>query len=581
MSEQTGERLVNRRSVLRSGAVVGGGLLATTVAGGRVAADDSSDRQTDTSGYISRSSYRKLTGSDDVDCVPNVDGWGGSFYVERVAEDGEGETGVSVEVPDPSASDGTKERCEAYTVTANEHVELTGGPSGHGPWEQPCGSWVFVGGDDGLETDAVYRVSKVSSTEPVADVHENITATDSDGDDIGSPMDLVYVSIERLSPGEQWSQVGKLTRGGLDAGFGAATAIDGDTAVVGADGESAAYVFTLTDHGWVTAAKLGEDADIIGSKVAIDGGTILVDAPNDAVRQNDSVCVFTRSDGHWEKQATLAPNGLAPDDGFASAFDVDGDTIAVGAPEAAGTSEESTGIVYVFTRSDGAWSQRTTLEDRRTDVEDTAEGLGAAVAVDGDTVLAGAPYTIYYDFGYSSAGGGFVFTRSDGTWSQQAFLRSENVIDEDQQGQSVAIENDTAVVASHDAHKDTAAGIDAGAAWVYSRDGSDWSQRAKLTPDDWAQRSWFGYSVSLDGDRLLVGGDVFDGVGNDATGAAYIFVREGTEWHQLVTLTADDGDPYDRFGYDVALDGDAAFVCAVDDRGGSAANSGSTYIFQR
>ncbi|MDS0283530.1 FG-GAP repeat protein [Haloarcula onubensis] len=576
MSDQKGAKQVNRRDVLRSGVVAGGGLLATALAGKRVAADDSDD----VVGYITRSSYRKLTGADDVDCVPNVEGWGGTFHVERVAEDRDGETGISVEVPDPSAKGGMRRRCRAYTVTADADVELSGGPSGHGPWEQPCGSWVFVGEDDSLETDAVYRVSTVYDTRPVSAYYENVTATDSDGDDIGSPMDLMRVSLERLSPGEQWAQVGKVTRGGLDAGFAAATAIDGERAVVGADGEAAAYVFTLTDHGWVTEAKLGTETAVIGNDVAISGETVLVDAPGEG-EQNDSVCVFARSDGDWAKEATLAPDDLAADDGFASAFDVSGDTAVVGAPEAEDTDGDSDGLAYVFTRSDGTWSQTATLEDTRTDVDDEAEGLGDDVAIDGDTVVVGAPYTIYYDYGYASAGGALVFTRSDGDWSQQAFLRSETVNNEDQQGQTVAVENDTAVVASHDAHKGDASGVDAGAAWVYSREGSDWRQQAKLTPDDWETHSWFGYSLSLDGDRMLVGSDVFDGVGNEATGAAYIFARDGSDWRQLTKLTADDGDAYDRFGSDVALAGERAFVCAVDERGGSAANSGSAYLFQR
>ncbi len=580
MSDEMGVNLVNRRDVLHSGAVAGWGLLASVSAGGSVTTQASGD-QTDVRGYISHSSYRKVTGAEDVDCVPNVEGWGDACYVKRKAEDRNGETGVSVEVPDSSAGGGTTEQYAAYTATADEHVELAGGPSGHGPWEEPCGSWVFVGDDQTLETDTAYRVSTESTSGPAEADYEGVTATDSDGDEIGSPMDLAQVSLEEVPPAERWSQVGKLTRGGLDAGFGAAAALDGDTAVVGADGEAAAYVYTLTDDGWVKQAKLGDEGDLIGNGVAISGETVLVDAPNDAVEQNDSVCVFTRSEGHWERQATLAPDDLEADDGFASAFDIDGDTVVVSAPEADGTSEDSDGLVYVFTRSDDGWSQQSKLEDERTDVEDTAGGLGYDVAIDGDTVVAGAPFTIGYDRGYSDVGGAFVFTRSADSWSQQAFLRSDDAMDGDRQGQSVAIEADTAVVASHDAHKDDVSGDDAGAAWVYSRDDSNWRQQAKLTPDDWAPRSWFGYSISLDGDRLLVGADVYDGLGNDARGAAYIFTGSGTDWSQLAKLTAADGKPYDKFGSDIALSGDAAFICAEDDRGGSAARSGTAYLFQR
>ena len=91
MSNNGDSPVVNRRDVLRSGAVVGGGILASVISGGSAAASDHG--QTGAIGYLSRSSYRKLVGTDDVDCVPNVDGWGDTFYVERAARSEERRVG--------------------------------------------------------------------------------------------------------------------------------------------------------------------------------------------------------------------------------------------------------------------------------------------------------------------------------------------------------------------------------------------------------------------------------------------------------------------------------------------------------
>ena len=335
MSNNGDSPVVNRRDVLRSGAVVGGGILASVIPGGSAAASDHG--QAGAVGYLSRSSYRKLVGTDDVDCVPNVDGWGDTFYVERAAEDSGGETGVSVAVPD--AGGGSNARYQAYTITADETVELAGGPSGHGPWQQPCGSWLFVDSDHSLETGSVYRVTEAQGPGLPESCQEGIRATDSDGEPIGAPMEIMRVTYEPVPPAEQWRQVEMLANGGEDAGFGTAIAIDGTTAVVGASGEGAAYVYTLTDDGWTQQAKLGETVEITGREIAISDETILVDAPGAGVGDNDSVRVFTRSDGRWQQQATLDPEDPDSAAAFASSLDIDGDTAVVGAPDADGTSE--------------------------------------------------------------------------------------------------------------------------------------------------------------------------------------------------------------------------------------------------
>jgi len=567
--------MADRRDVLRTGAALGGGLLASAFVGGTAASTDDTDSQSNIVGYMSRSSYYSLTGADDVDCVPDEAGWGGTFYVKGVAEDGDGETGVSVEVPSRSPSDGMYERCQAYTVTANEHVELTGGPSGHGPWEDPCGTWVFPAADETLEPAAVYRVSNVYDTKPVDAFNEDVTATDSDGNEIGSPMDLICVTFEQASPAEQWTQSETVTD------CGSSVAVDGTTAVLGPAGEGAACILTSTADGWTQEATLGDGDDIDGGPV-FDGDTVLFAGPRDGDTYNRSVLVYAQTDGGWERQTTLLPDGLDENARFGGSYDVDGDTLAVGAPEDPGDNEDNRGAVYVYERDGGEWTLETTLEDGR-EVNDTADGLGAGVAVDGDTILAGAPYASYYDFGFSSVGGALVFTRSDGEWTQETFLRSGNPNNEDGQGSIVALDGDTAVLANPRAPSESN-GVFAGAAWVFTREGSEWHHQQKVTPEGWGRNTFFAPAIDLEGDTLLAGSSTTNYSSDDRSGVAYVFTRDDSTWNQQVRLTATDRSSEDRFGdrfgSSVALEGELAFIGAPYDENPDDSD-GSVYVFEQ
>ncbi|WP_324663881.1 hypothetical protein [Haloarcula sediminis] len=574
MSEQTGERLANRRDVLHSSAVLGSGLLVSAFAGESVATDEREESQTEMVGYISRSSYRKLTGSDEVDCVPGDDVWGGGFYVKRAAEDDDGAAGVSVSVPETCSGD-EDERHAAYTVTADATVDLTGGPNGHGPWGRACGSWVFVGRGETPETDTVYRVTGVQGPEPPAPCHEGVTATDSEGEPLGGPMDLVRISFERAPPAEQWTQTGKFTE------CGGSVAVDGTTAVLGPGGAGPACVLTRTDGGWTQETTLADGDDIRGAP-AFDGDTVLFGGPRDGDTGNSPVLAYAKTDGSWEKQATLLPGDLDEDADFGDSYDVDGDTIVVGAPQDPGTNDRSEGAVYVYTRFDGDWSLDATLEDSR-DSTDTADGLGNDVAVDGDTILAGAPYAIYYAFGFSGVGGALVFTRSDEEWTQETFLRSDNPDNEDGQGTIVAVDGDTAVLANPRA-PGPASEVFAGAAWVFTREGSEWDHQQKVTPDNWGKDTFFAPDVALDGDTILAGASTTNYSSDNRSGAAYIFARDSSTWEQQARLTAPDREPVDQFGAQfgksVALAAKTAFVGAPDDENPDG-TEGSVYAFEQ
>jgi FG-GAP repeat/FIMAH domain len=194
--------------------------------------------------------------------------------------------------------------------------------------------------------------------------------------------------------------------------------------------------------------------------------------------------------------------------------------------------------------------------------------FGFSVSVDGDTVVVGARFDTVG--GILGAGSAYVFVRSGTSWSQQAKLTAGDGAPHTAFGFSVSVDGDTTVVGAPS--DDTAAGIDAGSAYVFVRSGTSWSQQAKLTASDGAPHNAFGLSVSVDGDTTVVGAPWY--AGDDVkAGSAYVFVRSGTSWSQQAKLTASDGAESDRFGFAVSVDGNIIVV--------GAPQTGSVYVYKR
>ena len=177
---------------------------------------------------------------------------------------------------------------------------------------------------------------------------------------------------------------------------------------------------------------------------------------------------------------------------------------------------------------------------------DNNDFFGISVAIDGDTAVAGAPL----DNGdLSNQGAAYVFTRSGTTWTEQQKLTASDGKANDLFGTSVAIDGDT-VVAGAPGDGGTA---NSGAAYVFTRSGTTWTEQQKLTASDGAANDLFGASVSIDGDTAVVGAPNDDG-GTINQGAAYVFTRSGTTWTEQQKLTASDGAANDFFGASVAID---------------------------
>ena len=221
----------------------------------------------------------------------------------------------------------------------------------------------------------------------------------------------------------------------------------------------------------------------------------------------------------------------------------------------------------------------TAIIETKLTADDAAEGdyFGFSVSVSGDHALVGAWGD---DDAGPLSGSAYVFERdAGGSWSQVAKLTASDAAESDFFGRSVSVSGDRTLVGAY--FRDDDAGLESGSAYVFERDvGGSWSQVAKLTADDAAADDRFGYSVSVSGDRALVGAGWDDDGGLDS-GSAYVFERDaGGSWSQVAKLTADDAAADDRFGYSVSVSGDRALVGAGwDDDGGL--DSGSAYVFER
>ena len=411
---------------------------------------------------------------------------------------------------------------------------------------------------------------------------DTVAAGAPNGDAPGGPdAGAAYVFVRA---GTAWTEQQKLlaSAGTAFDDFGWSAALSGDTAVVGAPQDSvsaglragSAYVFVRTGTTWTLQQKLvasdGAPEDFFGYSVAISGEFAVVSSRYDdtaAGTNAGSAYVFKRSNGAWtEQQKLTAPDGAAFDV-FGSSVSVSGDTIVAGAPEEAPPGAFSVGSAYVFVRSGTAWTHQQKLlasDGANFDV------FGTSVAISGDTVVVGAPF----DTGY---GWGYVFVRAGTTWTQQQKLIVGGVVDRFL-GRSVAVSGDTALLGAPS--DDTAAGAQAGSAYVFVRAGTTWTQQQKLVASDGAPGDGLGWSVSVSGDTAAVGAPFDDMSGPTDVGSAHVFLRTGTVWSEEPTLLAPDGEGGDIFGYSVAVAGDTVVVGAYADDTQDGQDSGSAHVFR-
>ncbi len=197
------------------------------------------------------------------------------------------------------------------------------------------------------------------------------------------------------------------------------------------------------------------------------------------------------------------------------------------------------GSVFVYTYQTPHWKQQAEL---RADAPQLGAYFGYSVDLQGDVLLAGAPGDLV---GGQPTGAAYVFTREASIWSQQARLVAGDAAANSNFGSAVALDGDSALIGAWDA-----GGEGEGAAYVFVSDGTNWAQQAKLTRPNSGSARNFGTAVALDGATAVVG----------ARGGAFVFVRNGDQWTIQGELRTTDPAAPSSFGARLSVSGNLAIV---------------------
>lgn len=365
--------------------------------------------------------------------------------------------------------------------------------------------------------------------------------------------------------------------------FGHSVDLDGDTAIVGipqdssGDGYSgSAYVFQWDGSVWQPQAKLvAEGSRRLGMAVAIEGDTAVVGAPYSRVDdRNDqgAVWVFTRTDGIWSEQDRLLAADGAEADRFGSAVAISQDRILVGAESADSPGVFNRGAAYVFARQDTSWAQQAKIE-----APDGAssDSFGSSVALEDDTALVGAYF--HGVEGRAQQGAVYAFQRLQSAWPFQAKLVASDGAQLDHFGKTLDLQGGRAVIAAERSATDPAR---RGAAYVFVRQGAFWAEEAKLMSwDSGLAQSGFGSSVGISGDVLLVGAPGAFVGSNLSRGAAYVFRRTAQGWMPEEKLSSSDVGSIDDVAFAVAVDAGRVLLGAPRADVGENGDQGVVYAF--
>ena len=472
-----------------------------------------------------------------------------------------------------------------------------------------------------------------------------------------SPKSIAYIKASNAKKDDQFGFTVALSGDGNTMAVGstaedsAAKGINGNQTDHSALNAGAVYVFVRSGGNWVQQAYVkasnAKAGDQFGASLALsgDGNTLAVGATGESssatgVNGNQAdtsmsgagaVYVFARSGATWTQQAYVkASNTGEKEDGdqfgYSIAISSDGNTLATGAiaEDSAATgingdqssnAADGSGAVYVFARSGATWSQQAYVKPWNTTVRGGLFGYSVGLSGNGDTMAVG---TYDEDRGKGAA---YIFARTGATWSQQNRLTTSNAEPGDSLGCSIAISDDgnTVVAGAFDedsilrgiqppneGSNDAASDVSTGAAYVFVRNGTAWTQQAFIKATNTRLNDQFAWALALsrDGDTLAVGAHLEDsgaiGLNGDQenasaedSGAVYVYARSAAKWAPVAYVKASNTKASAEFGISLALSGDGKVLAvgAFKDSGGgtginptksapkAAPESGAAYVY--
>ena len=420
-------------------------------------------------------------------------------------------------------------------------------------------------------------------------------------------------------------------------GWGLALSEDGSTLAVSAASESsspsegqdddsldasgAVYIFTRVNgqwqqHAFIKAPNAGL-ADFFGTQLTLsaDGNTLAVsaiwednnatgihqnvDEDNDDSPDSGAVYVFARNGDNWPLQAYIKAPSAGEDDSFGSSVVLSGDglTLAVAATNEDGVDDsgpENAGAIYIYERTESSWSHSASLKALEPGIDDSLGSypifsrMTLSLSYDGAILAAGTPHEdsastgihtnqIPTDNDAPESGAVYIFSQSnDGTWAQQALLKTSNTDGSDFFGTTVSLSGDGNVLAvgarGEDADplfgEDDNSFENSGAVYVFAHNGDTWIQDAYLKASNAGPEDEFSsVSLNFDGTKLAVGalGESSDAAGfngsednneSNKSGAAYLFAKLGESWVQQAYLKAPTPLDSETFGSPLVISAD-------------------------
>ena len=439
---------------------------------------------------------------------------------------------------------------------------------------------------------------------------------------------LVFLSfgLKLTSYAQNWDEIIKLSakdRASSD-NFGYSVAIDGEFAIVGAPYNSydtigsksvswagAAYIFKLENNSWIQQAKIVANDrasnDNFGLSVAISGNKAIVGAYKNSTDVNNlntisasgSAYVFKFENNVWKQEAKLVAKDRGVNDLFGYSVGISNNYAIIGAyNDAEDSNGQNTlavsGSAYVFKFESNNWIEQTKVVPNDRALYDS---FGFSVAIDGDNAIV-ASYKDDEDNNGSNtlanSGSAYIFSLVNNNWIQTAKLTASDRAANDLFGISVSISKNRAIVGSYQDDEDANnlnSKADAGSAYIYILENNLWRQEAKIVAKDRGIGDFFGISVAISNNQIIVSAvrDADDSNGLNplvTAGSAYIFILENNSWVQKNKITPKDRGLNDYFGKSVAISGNNIIIGAFQEdedinNTNTKSNAGSAYIFNK
>lgn len=347
--------------------------------------------------------------------------------------------------------------------------------------------------------------------------------------------------------------------------FGQAVALDGTTALIGSPEETVGnnnyqgvvyvYTYTSASNTWTLSQTLtasdGSDNDFFGTSIALVGDTAVIGAPSKTVGGNPyqgAAYVFVRTGGVWAEQQELTANDGDINAMFGTGVGIAGTSALVSAPGATIGPYFNQGAVYVFTQSGTSWNFAQKLTGSNGTYEDF---FGISLSVAQDTAVMGTER----DF-WQGVGEAYVFTESNGTWSESQTLTSSDAESSDGFGEVVATDGTQALIGAPYSH--VVGGIEHGGIYAFAGTPGAWMQTDEISFNN---VHGLGWAIAMSDNRALVG--AIDATTPDAPdGLAFLMQGSGGSWSEVTPFIAGDDNPgYDAYyGYAVALSGTTALI---------------------